>query len=354
MESTRRHLFATALALAVVLVGATSQAGTDPRVICRTCVNPDECGDHTDLCLNYEGIGGRGAFCGMHCLTDADCFGLRCLETTADLNQCADVDAFCVGGPPFDCEVDAHCSTGDDCVDGRCVGGTGPDLGEDCSETGVCEGGLECVMTLVGEVCTQGCDWLVPTSCPTGFFCTERNRCGDGVCAPGVAGAGALGAACALDTDCQSLFCTTPPGSSAAMCGTPCVPTAPTCAEGQHCEERAAGCGSCIVDCTVGSCADGLECRDGRCQGDLLPDGYMCSTPDQCLSGICEGGTCGGVVSDGGTGDGGPRPDSSTGGPELYQGSCSCRAHRGSIAGAALPPMLLFVICLGALLALRR
>lgn len=343
-KSPSRRAPLEALAVAALLAASpTARAGVDPRVICQPCVNPDECGDHTDLCLNYEGIGGAGAYCGMHCLTDTDCFGLRCLETTAGLNQCADVTGLCRGGPMFDCAVDEHCPPSEDCVEGHCVPGGDPGLGEPCGDGGVCAAGLECALTLAGQICTQPCDWLVPTSCPAGFFCTERDRCGDGICAPGAAGVGEIGAACTMDTDCQGLFCTTPPGSSSPLCGAPCDPATPTCAAGTHCEDRGVGCGSCVADCTPGSCAGGLECRDGRCVG-LSADGTPCSSPDECQSGVCQNGLCGFTPE----GDGGPPDDGPGGGTEVYQGGCACRAGGGARGSEGLLALL------GALLALAR
>lgn len=334
-------------AVALASDGAPARASTDLRIICRECTDASQCGDHTDYCMNYYDEDGNflRSACGMNCGSDEDCAGLICRPVPAvGLSQCYDQINLCARYPVFRCSRDGHCDPGQECVEGHCVDHVAA-LGEDCAVDDDCETGL-CLNTYVGDVCTQDCDWLQPLeSCPDGFFCTERERCGQGICVPGEPGTGATGDACVADTDCASAFCSLIPSLDRAICTTPCDTIASTCPAGTHCERRGAGCGSCVTDCASrADCPGGMGCVGGRCQN-LQDDGTDCAVDEQCRSGRCEGGLCGGPGSD----DAGPDPDPYTG--DTFATDCQCTA-----AGRSPEPLTpsLVLLLLPAVTILRR
>lgn len=334
--------------LAAVLFPVTGEAGTDLRIICQPCEVAEDCGDHTDICLIYRNDAGdviRSA-CGMHCLGQEDCFGLECrtIPDRPGLNQCVDQLHRCSVFPVFECTAAGHCAEGHDCVEGYCVEVV-LGLGEECERDEECESEL-CLNTYLGQVCTQNCDWTQPLdSCPAGFFCTERDRCGDGICVPGDAGEGALDSECVQDTDCLTAFCSRRPSGSGAICTEPCTLEAPECPADHHCEDRDVGCGTCVPDCHVHSdCPDELGCVFGSCR-ELQAEGELCASNEECASGVCESGTCEG------SGDAGVEdPDT---GPETgstFATDCDCAtAGRTAVRGFPLPLLLFLLPSLGLL-----
>jgi Cys-rich repeat protein len=303
-----------------------ARAGIDLRIICTPCETAEDCGDHTDLCLVYPGVGN---FCGMHCLTDDDCFGLSCQRTEFEgVDNCVDVEGYCRGGPPFECSRDEHCGAGETCDAGQCIA-AGADLGAPCEIDDDCRTGF-CRATARGTLCTTPCEWLDPAGagCPDGFYCDEAQGCGDGVCVPGTAGERGPGAACDEDVDCAGLLCFAPAG--ARLCAEPCDPAAPTCADGAYCAPRGVGCGGCVEGCVAGGCGPLERCADGQCVP-LLPDGAACSDPDECSSGLCRAGSCGNEPDAGGTG---PSSDGGVGAGQLTSG-CECTAAPSPTPGAA-------------------
>jgi hypothetical protein len=193
-------------------------------------------------------------------------------------------------------------------------------LGAACSVGGDCASAI-----CFGGRCSESCDWLHPaTSCPSGYFCDggATGVCAEGLCLAGGAGSRGLGASCAGDTDCSSIFC------DGGVCAEPCVPGgATTCPTGLACQVGTLpGCGACRIagalgdvctgndDCGTGICAVGEDgssfctrlcdtaapcpagfdcvdagggaqaCRPGGGAGGLGAD---CTAPGDCLSMLC-------------------------------------------------------------------
>lgn len=320
-SSPQRHWFEALVVAMVLSSSSTAFAGLDLRIICRPCDRQEDCGDNTDLCLNYEGV---GEFCGMHCMDDRDCAGLSCQPTAIDgLNQCVDVENYCRNGPMFECFVDENCPADQGCVEGDCQDLIG-ELGELCEVDEDCESNL-CRDIVDESVCTQACDWSQPVGgdCPEGFFCYSAvDRCIEGLCLPGGPGPGAAGEACESALDCESLFCASSPTMTGFRCSVSCDVDDGGCPAGTHCESQAQGCEVCMDNCIEGSCTGGQVCVAESCQ-DPQPDGAHCVEPAECASGRCEGGVCGGVTDDAGT-----RTDSGfDDGPSLVSG-CGCATPR--------------------------
>lgn len=282
--------------------------------MCSPCRGPGDCSGSA-LCVGYPDGGG---YCATPCRSDADCGGDRCLNTSGG-PLCIRFDGgtpSCAGGTSG-CTNDSQCAPTEICSGGSCVPRptTGNDLGEACSSDDECRSGL-----CLGGMCTQSCDWLSPTSCPSGFYCDadSSTSCSSGYCVAGGAGSGALGASCASDTECASLFC------DRGICTTPCVPGGTVgCAEGYTCQAGTLTCrGSCQrgrelgdacdvnPDCISLTCAtrgddsfctqpcddatpcpDGFTCTAAGNQSVCVPDAGglddACTTDADCLSGIC-------------------------------------------------------------------
>ncbi len=335
--------------ISAALAPISARASTDLRIICEPCEYAEDCGDHTDICLNYRDDSGRivRAACGMHCLDQEDCFGLECrvIPDRPGLNQCVDQINDCAVFPVFECTAAGHCDEGLDCVDGHCVEVVRV-LGDPCEVDDDCESGI-CLSINDDQICTQECDWLQPLgSCPEGFLCTERDRCGDGICIPGGPGEGAMGSDCVQDTDCLSAFCSRRPLGTGAICTEPCVLETDECPPDYHCENRDAGCGSCVPDCRAhDDCPGDLGCVHGNCQ-ELREDGDLCATNEECASGVCNAGLCEGSETDGGVGndDSGPATGST------FATDCDCAtAGRLTIRGFPLPLLLVLLPSLGLL-----
>jgi hypothetical protein len=332
--ATPWHLALAAASLALALLEPIATASLDLRIICEPCDDESDCGDQTDLCLTYPGV---GSFCGMHCIDDGDCAGLSCEETSIDeLSQCVDVEGYCRGGPPFECYQPGHCSPGQDCVQGRCVDLEQP-LGGACVTDADCTEGT-CRDTSGGRVCTRECDWSRPVGgdCPAGLFCDTNSQCTLGLCAPGAPGESASGTACESPLDCADLFCADSPDGGAATCAVACDPTLDACPAGSHCEAAAGSCGTCQADCEEDSeCPSGLSCIRGVCL-EPQPDGAACDDGADCASGVCTTGVCG---RDDGGDDGGPDPDGGTGVGRLGSG-CGCATPGTSGAPSAVRRLL--------------
>jgi MYXO-CTERM domain-containing protein len=208
------------------------------------------------------------------------------------------------------------CNVGTGMCVPRTTTGTTP-LGGACGDSAECVSGL-----CFGGACSQACNWLDVTSCPGGFYCNGQatGSCGSGLCQAGGPGAGALGAACAANTDCATIYC------SSGTCSEPCIPGgAVTCDPGYACQVGAtAGCGSCLpergalgdpcmtnTDCASGICAtagatsfctalcdpagttcpERFACTAAGPVSVCVPDGGVlgagCTTDADCIGGIC-------------------------------------------------------------------
>lgn len=259
---------------------------------CSSCSSGADC--TAGICLRYpDGAG----YCGTNCASGADCgSGEMCLRLTGAPAQCIRFSGgspSCAGTTPTRCTSDANCAATEMCdrASGDCVArpmtGTGP-LGSPCGAGPECMSGL-----CFSGVCSQSCDGLNPDSCPGGFYCNGQSTgtCGEGLCLAGSAGGGALGAACANNTDCSTLFC------SGGTCSEPCIPGgAVGCPDGYACQVGAIrGCGACQADRagTGDPCAMNEDCASGLCavQGGVTFCTALCEVgnPDSCEPGFdCE------------------------------------------------------------------
>jgi MYXO-CTERM domain-containing protein len=284
--------------------------------LCSTCTSSASC--TAGVCLRYpDGIG----YCGTSCSSNADCqSGDTCATVTGVGGQCIHLvsgNPSCAGASG--CRSDADCGAGMRCntTSGACEAGstTGAGLGAPCSAATDCASSV-----CLGGACSQTCDWLNPSSCPSGFYCNGQatGTCtGTGLCQPGTAGGAAIGSACASNTDCTSLFC------AEGVCSSPCIPGGTTsCPTGYACQVgTSAGCGSCQLagqigdacmmneDCASrlcvntacsatcdpasgGGCPTGFNCVDrgmgvGACVAMAGGLGAACHSATDCLSGQC-------------------------------------------------------------------
>lgn len=286
--------------------------------VCSPCMRGSDCSGG-GVCLRYpDGAG----YCGRACSSSSECGGDQCVNISGVGGQCVRVSGgtpSCASGPSG-CTSDSQCSATERCntATRACEprSSSGGDIGAACGAGSECRSGL----CFAGR-CSQSCDWLAPSSCPSGYYCsgeaTGACTAGGGVCVAGSAGGGANGAACSAATDCASLYC------ASGVCTTPCIPGGTSgCAEGYSCQVgAAAGCGSCqrsgsLGDpcdtsdectsrlcaeldgdgfctelCESGSCPPGFTCDTGSGVRVCVPDagglGTPCGANEDCLSGLC-------------------------------------------------------------------
>ena len=248
---------------------------------------PSECGWCTDntgaICVTVDGALGRccGGSCGTTMIFNGAC------ETDCQCesgHSCKD-PGVCKRATGTSCDDDEQC-TSDCCADGMCLGSQTVALGDVCSGTCQCEGGLTCAAGLcrsgLGRACTfttdcaSGCcanARCVPNdSVVSGDMCRETCECGtghscvkefitdeSGLCLA------TTGGTCSLDKDCATSCC------AAAMC----VP-----------RETVDLNSTCSNDC---QCSLTMECAGGKC---LKKVGVACDSGEQCGSGVCKGSTC--------------------------------------------------------------
>ena len=245
--------------------GGVCVTPTGDGSVCSPCSSGADCTGAGSYCLTYPS---GGNFCGQACTSAAGC-NAAAGDVCADLGgvgQCVRLvggSPDCSGStPPSGCTRDSDCAATERCntTSGACEARpAGGALGAPCSGAAACASGL-----CVGGTCSQTCDWLSPSSCPSGFYCDGdlTGTCNDGVCRAGSAGTGAAGSACTVDTQCAALFC------SGGVCAQPCVPGgAAACPAGFACQ---AG--------TLPTCG---ACKTSGALGD------PCTANDDCTSGIC-------------------------------------------------------------------
>ncbi len=222
-----------------------------------------------EICDNGIDDNGNG-------LTDCEDFAHCCNE-----QHCIDDPDYCnPSGSP--CTVDTNCAGGV-CITEEDYGWPGGFCTSDCSGSGICGAGFECVtytpqggtpMDVCVEICTGG-----GTECRDGYVCTEIGtnlsvcipNCDDdsdcpdtgecniesGYCEP-VQGLNSTGDECTSPDDCESGMCfTAAPGG---YCTSMCNLSDPVCPNGGVCVnyfDTIADDGYCFVACT-----DVSECRD--------------------------------------------------------------------------------------------
>jgi MYXO-CTERM domain-containing protein len=301
-----------------ICMGGTCVPMTGDGMMCSPCTRGSDCSG--GVCLRYPD--GRG-YCGRSCSSSSECgpggmcvpttVGEQCVRFSGTMPSCAAVPAGCRSDA--DCSATQRCNVATGACEARPT--TGAELGQPCSIGGDCRSGL-----CFAGTCSQSCDWLAPTSCPAGFYCSGEatGSCGPGtaVCVAGSPGGGGEGAACASATDCASAYC------ASGVCTTPCIAGgAAGCPEGFSCQVGAVpGCGSCqrsgrlgdpcmvVEDCTTRLCLAGgdtsyctqtcdaatpcpprFACTDAGGFSVCVPDarglGAPCADNVECLSGIC-------------------------------------------------------------------
>lgn len=320
--------------------------------LCAPCQADDDCGGPNDYCLSYPD---EIHYCGRFCQSDADCPADNefCARTTS-LSQCArvndDGDFDCSGGVAGGCQFDTDCGAEQRCENQACVArsSAGGGLGDSCSTDADCRDGL-CAPSDGGRVCSRTCDWLEASSCEApGSYCaaTATGTCGIGVCLLGVAGAGADGASCARDTDCQSLYCIE------ERCRVPCSGgTTALCPPGTQClSTPLSGCGACAPPKELGDpCRSFEECPNRLCAEEEnwtyctkscaedadCPEDFACKDAGNLK--VCR-------PPEGYRADAGIR---SAGGGGGDRGGCGCSTQRPT-------RQMLFILCIFAVVALGR
>lgn len=177
-------------------------------------------------------------------------------------------------------------------------------LGDPCTSNGECVGG-NCRLTPAGQICTQACSPLRPgVGCPPGLYCTAADGC-DGVCVIGAAPsedvALEVGASCAADTQCASLFCHDP-GDGNRRCLEPCQGGEGMCLAGESCAAYDGECNACVPQSLVTiprnlgeGCAVNEDCAAANCLDDLgehycttaCTDDSECPSTFHCRSEVC-------------------------------------------------------------------
>lgn len=166
------------------------------------------------------------------------------------------------------------------CSGGYCVGlsGTSPesvDFGGLCRIDEDCSDGNDCVTLDSGtKMCSTSCV-SGDASCPSGFLCNELES-GAFVCSSGVEKL-PQGSACTTSTECETDFCFPNPNGTGTFCRIACrADRVDSCPDGYACQAAS------------GSAAGG--CFPVPPQPNvLLPVDSVCTTNDDCESGICIG-----------------------------------------------------------------
>jgi MYXO-CTERM domain-containing protein len=235
-------------------------------------------------------------------------------------------------GTDSDCAATERCNTSTrDCEPRPTDRG---DLGDACTSPDECNSGV-CAAAPTGGICSQSCNWLEPTSCPSGYYCDgdATGTCGEGLCLAGTAGATPLGAPCTADTECATLMC------SLGTCAQPCIPGGTTaCPDGYACQVGTTpGCGACKVarstgeacemneDCASRICAvrgDGAFCTQFCTDATTCPPDFTCEAAGE--RSVCAPPAGGIITPDAGT----------TGGGRARDDGC-CSVAPGATSGPA-------------------
>ncbi len=210
------------------------------------------------------------------CLADDDCPGGACAAPVCDT-----ASGLCSTEPLADgaaCDDQNACSVGDSCQGGACIG----------SQSQVCADDNPCTDDLCKPA--TGCSFKNNfATCDDGDPCTTKDVCEAGVCLPGGAACDDSNP-CTVDScDAATGECTNTPSDAA-----PCTDGSP-CTAGDHCSG-----GVCVPgtfdgcddgnQCTVDSCIDETTCQHLPLTGTDCADDDLCTSPDVCKAGVCQGG----------------------------------------------------------------
>lgn len=193
-----------------------------------------------------------------------------------------------------DCEIDAHCATGNYCSAGVCV--TKLDNGTECGGNNQCTS-TNCVDGVCCDTtCTEQCEACnvegsvgtcsAVTGAPRGIRATCAT---DGSACAGTCD-GSNRVTCAYPTSvCRSAACTSGTATLEARCdGAGSCPDLQT----QACEPYVCGATACAGNCTVDAeCSATHYCSAGVCTTKLTL-GVSCSEHNQCASNRCVDGVC--------------------------------------------------------------
>ncbi len=197
------------------------------------------------------------------------------------------------GGPCVPSGAERCDGVDNDCneqIDETCtpIGGT-------CSRDDECQG-AKCDETPTGKRCTATCDPLKPAvGCPPDMYCARKPDTCEGVCAAGTLSTAPRGngAACASNTDCNSLNCADP-GDGAKRCLDACKAGEGLCIDDEVCTAPAGACGTCFDATLVQSvrglgepCTEDASCASGKCirDGEARYCSVDCRTDTDCVRG---------------------------------------------------------------------
>jgi hypothetical protein len=231
---------------------------------------------------------------------DDDCDGKT---DEADPGVCDDGSACtydnCVNGncqhPPAtgDCDDASACSTGDTCVNGKCVG-----------DKVTCDDGNPCT----ADSCDPkvGCQAKPQDgpACDDGSVCTVGDSCKGGLCLPGATTACDDGNSCTTDGCDPKSGCIAKPNQVACNDGSVCT-VGDTCADGKCAGGKAVTCNDgnpctddgcdpqtgCTIAANTAPCSDGNPCTVGEaCQGGVCAFGGVlgCDDGNPCTTDACD------------------------------------------------------------------
>jgi len=178
------------------------------------------------------------------------------------------------------CDDANPCSTGDQCVQGTCLGAPL-----------ICDGGDGCTGT-VCELTTGNCvagNAADGTPCDDGDACQFGETCQAGSCtSTGQVVDCDDGNPCTFDSCDPVAGCT----AAAVADGTGCD-DGDLCTSGETCQAGACSAGTVVTCDDSNPCsADACNPATGTCEYEVIGDGGTCETGDACSTGTCNGGIC--------------------------------------------------------------
>jgi len=293
------------------------------------CEEDADCADQEDgdlcngtlICPDFECVVDPATVVACDDGGDTDCLKNTCVPGTGECVMTPEP-------PGTDCDDGSLCTTGDQCLDGACVGDAVTCEQDDNPCTlDVCEPADGCVTTFVSGDCDDGDPCTVDDACAAGecagqpYDCDDDNVCTDDFCFD-LGGAPQCfyqnvngidcddGSVCTVDDVCE---------------GGDCVGDAITCDDDNVCTDDScdpvAGCqytpNTSLCDdgdlCTLGDvcsggacegsqkdCDDDNVCTDDSCNSDTgdceyvdnsdpCDDGEVCTVDDTCVDGVCVG-----------------------------------------------------------------